>query len=72
MPKDVCLRLSQNSKVAWNKLNDDSKAIILSSSKPTKERLSPKPLYKASHIVLLSYANLALKIPKTKLLIILV
>ena len=49
MPKDVCLRLSQNSKVAWNKLNDDSKAIILSSSKPTKNAFTQASIQSITH-----------------------
>ena len=49
MPKDVYLRISQNSKVAWNKLNDDSKAIILSSSKPTKKAFTQASIQSITH-----------------------
>ena len=45
MHKDSCIKLLDNSKAERNKLNDDAKAIILSSVTPEKMS-SPKPLLK--------------------------
>ena len=43
IPKDACLKLPPAARSAWNKLDSDSKALILSAHKCKADTLPPKP-----------------------------
>ena len=42
MPKDAYLKLSEEARTTWNKLDDDSKATILSSLTPDRKKPLPR------------------------------
>ena len=46
MPKEACLKLSPSARLTWNKLDADSKALILSARKCKADKIPTKPPHK--------------------------
>ena len=60
MPKDAYLKLSEEARTTWNKLDDDSKATILSSLTPDRKKPPPRFPQKsnATHAPKFTFAQL--------------